>query len=443
MRALVVALWVLLTMSLAVPRPAFAAQPGAVVVLDVQGVINPVSAGYITRGIRAANESGAEVVVLKLNTPGGLDTSMRKIIEAMLESRVPVVVYVSPAGGRAASAGTFIALAAHVAAMAPNTTMGAAHPVAGSGQAIEGPMGDKVLNDSAGYIRSLAEQRGRNAAWAERAVRESVVVTEREAKDQNIVEIVATDLDDLLGQLEGRTVPVNGGQATIETATAPRETVEMDFAERVLDLLSDPNIAYLLLSLGGLAIFFELQNPGAIFPGVVGAIALVLGLFALGTLPVNYAGLALMGLAFVFFFAEFQVQSHGVLGIGGAIAFAIGSLMLINSSAPYFEISRPLIVLVVGTIVATLLFVVGAAVKVLRSKPVRGLDSMLGTTGEVRTLLDPKGTVMLLGERWEAESESGPLAPGEKVVVTAVDGLQVKVARASEVVSGRRLTARS
>lgn len=400
-----------------------------VVLVRVKGVINPVTAAYIVRGIDTAEKSNARAVVIELDTPGGLMESMREIDQRILASKVPVVVYVSPAGARAASAGTFITMAAHVAAMAPNTSIGAAHPVGENGQDISATMQDKVTNDAVAQIRGLADERGRNADWAETAVRQSKSLGERDALRQNVVDMLADDLPSLLGQIDGREVKTPSGTVVLQTADAAVVTVDLDFMERFLLVLSDPNIAYLLLSLAMTALFLEFSNPGAILPGVVGAIALLLALYSLGTLPVNYAGLALIFLAFILFFAEVKVASHGMLAIGGVIAMGLGSLMLINSSAPYLNISRPLIA---GVVLATALFftlVVGAAIRALRTKPASGQEGLIGQVGVARSLLNPEGYVFIQGARWDAVALEDEIQSGEEVLVTGVEGLRLYVVR--------------
>ncbi|TAK32730.1 MAG: nodulation protein NfeD [Chloroflexota bacterium] len=400
-----------------------------VVLVRVKGVINPVTAAYIVRGIDTAEQTSARAVVIQLDTPGGLMDSMRDIIQRMLASKVPVVVYVSPAGARAASAGTFITMAANVAAMAPNTNIGAAHPVSGNGQDISDTMGEKITNDAVAQIRGLADERGRNADWAESAVRESKSLGERDAVRQNVVDLMAEDVPSLLRQIDGREVKTPAGPVILQTADATVVPVDMDFMERFLLMLSDPNIAYLLLSLAMTALFLEFSNPGAILPGVVGAIALLLALFSLGMLPINYAGLALIFLGFILFFAEVKVVSHGMLALGGVISMGLGSLMLINSSAPYMSISRPLIAGVVLAVALFFTLVVGAAVRALRKKPASGQEGLIGQIGVARSLLNPEGYVFIQGARWDAVALEGEIQTGEEVIVTGVEGLRLYVMR--------------
>ena len=393
-------------------------------VLRVDGTINPVLAGYIERGIGLAEEHGATCVI-QLDTPGGLDTSMRDIIKSILEADVPVVVYVPP-GGRAASAGAFITIAAHVAAMSPGTEIGAAHPVAIGEDGMDETMEAKVVNDAVAYIRSIAEMRGRNADWAEAAVRESRSSPASEALELGVIDIVAQNLEDLIAQLDGWQVTLLGGEVvTINTDDASINYTDMGAMERFLFVISDPNIAYILLSLGMMGLFFELASPGAILPGVVGAICLFLAFYSLGMLPVNYAGVLLIVLAFGLFIAEIFVASQGLLALGGVASLAIGSMILMGS--PMFRIHPGLIAGVVIVVVAFFAFVVRAVVLSHRAQQPTGRESMVGMVAVARTPLDPKGTVFVHGERWEATVDEGRVEPGEEVVITEVDGLRLKV----------------
>jgi membrane-bound serine protease (ClpP class) len=308
-----------------------------VMVITVNGVINPVSAEFIGKSIKKANEKKAEALVIELDTPGGLDTSMRTIVKDIIGSDVPVVVYVSPSGSRAASAGVFITLAAHIAAMAPGTNIGAAHPV-GLGDKMDKTMAEKATNDAAAYIKSLAERHGRNAKWAEDAVRKSISATESEALKEGVIDLVSKDLNSLLADINGRKVKTFMGEKVLNTKNAVVVREEMGLRSRILNLISDPNVAYILMLLGFYGLFFELTNPGAIFPGVLGGISLILAFYAFQTLPVNYAGLMLIILAIILFILEVKIVSHGVLTIGGVIAMVIGSLMLFESPAPFMKL---------------------------------------------------------------------------------------------------------
>ncbi|MEJ2313329.1 MAG: nodulation protein NfeD [Nitrospirota bacterium] len=397
-----------------------------VMVATLDGVINPVAAEFITHSIEKANAAGAEAFVLELDTPGGLVTSMRDIVKSILGSEVPVVVYVAPPGARAASAGTFITLSAHVAAMAPQTNIGAAHPVA-MGQKMDKTMAEKAVNDSAAYIKSLAERRGRNAQWAEDAVRKSVSATEEEALKLGVIDLVSANLPALLSEIDGMKVETAGGERVLRTKGAAITRLEMSLRHRVLDVISDPNIAYILMLLGFYGIFFELTNPGAVFPGVVGGICLILAFYAFQTLPINYAGILLILLGVVLFILEIKVTSYGALTIGGIIAMVLGSLMLFEDAGPFVKLS---IYTILPAVVVTALFftvVIGLAWKAFRSKPTTGREGLVGLEGTAATEVTPAGgTVKVHGEIWSAVSEE-PIQPDEKVVVESVEGLKLKV----------------
>ncbi len=400
-----------------------------VAVARVKGAINPVTTGYLTRVIDEAEAVEAAALIIEMDTPGGLDSAMRDIIQRIVSARVPIVVYVSPAGSRAASAGTFIAMAAHVSAMAPNTSIGAAHPVAAGGPQPEGAVADKVLNDAASYIRSLARERGRNAEWAERAVRDSVSANEQEAVRDNIVDLTAPNLAALLDLLEGRSVRLATGPVTLRVKGLPTSVMEMTAIESFLFTITDPNIAFILLSLALTAIFLELSNPGAILPGIVGGILLLLAFYALGTLPVNFAGLLLVALAFLFFLAEVLVTTHGMLAIGGAISLGLGGMLLFSGSTPYFRVSWPVLAAVVGSISAFFFFTVTAIVRSHRQRATTGSEALLQRQAAARTPLDPEGYVFLDGERWRAESLDGRIEAGEPVRIERFEGMKLLVSR--------------
>jgi membrane-bound serine protease (ClpP class) len=406
--------------------PAGSATDPFVMLAAYDGVINPVSAEYLHDALAAAEQEGAQALIIALNTPGGLDTSMRLIIKDIIGATVPVVVYVSPSSGRAASAGVFIAMAAHVAAMAPGTNIGAAHPVALGGGDMDKTMKDKVENDSVAYIKSIAQQRGRNAVWAEDAVRNSVSVTEREALKLKVVDIVAEDLPALLKQLEGRRVQLSTGGTVLKTAGANVREFPMGLRLELLKAISDPNIAYLLMTIGTIGIIAELYSPGAILPGIVGAISLILAFYSFQSLPVNYAGILLFLLGIVFFVLEASVTSYGLLAIGGVIAMLIGSVMLIKSDAEFFRISWSVILPVVTLASAFALLIVSMGMRALRRRPVTGREEMVGLVGIAKTALAPQGQLAVHGELWEAISEQ-PLGPGDQAEVTAVDGLRLRV----------------
>jgi membrane-bound serine protease (ClpP class) len=389
-------------------------------------VINPVAAEYLHDALSEAHTLGASALIIKLDTPGGLDTSMRLIIKDIIAAPFPVIVYVSPSGGRAASAGVFITLAAHVAAMTPGTNIGAAHPVAMGGGEMDKTMKEKVENDSVAYIKSIAEQRGRNVAWAEDAVRKSVSVTEREALKLKIIDFVAEDLPTLLKQLEGRTVSLKTGSTVLRTAGATVDEFPMGLRLELLKALSDPNIAYLLMTIGTIGIMAELYSPGAILPGIVGAISLILAFYSLQSLPVNYAGVLLIVLGIVFFILEATVTSYGLLAIGGVISMILGSLMLIKTDAEFLQLSWGMIVPVIAFAAIGTMFIFGMAVRAMHRQPLTGTEGMVGSIGVAKTLVDPQGQLAVHGELWEAVSEY-PLQPGDRAEVMRVEGLTLHV----------------
>jgi membrane-bound serine protease (ClpP class) len=409
------------------------AASSSIYVLRVEGTINPVLVDYIKRGISQAEEGNATACIIQLDTPGGLDTAMRDIIKEIVSAKIPVVVYVSPSGARAASAGVFITMAAHVATMAPNTSIGAAHPVAMGAEGEQGmseTMEEKVVNDAAAYIRSLAEAQGRNMEWAEKAVRESVSATEQEALELNVIDMVAPNLDALISQLDGREVTLlDGSVVTLNTQRATIRNVDMSTIEDFLYTIADPNIAYILLSLAMLGIFVEITNPGLIFPGVVGAICLLMAFYALGMLPVNYAGLLLMILAFALFIAEVFTATFGLFTAGGVTALVIGSLILFKGGSTLFQVNPWLIASVTIFIGGFFAFIVNRVISAHRRQAKTGREELIGKRARVKVALEPEGTVFLKGERWTAISETGSVKPGEEVIVTGVDGLTLKVTR--------------
>jgi len=407
-------------------------QAPVVDLLTYDGVINPVAAEYIADGIVAAESVHRAAVVLQLDTPGGLDTSMRIIIKAINASTVPVIVYVSPSGSRAASAGTFITLAAHIAAMAPGTNIGSAHPVSMGGGEMDEEMKKKVENDAAAYIRSIAAKRGRNAAWGEEAVRKSVNVTEQEAVKLKIVDLVADDVPALLSAVDGRSVETSDGEKRLITKGAEIVRAPLGWRLRLLNALIDPNVAYVLMLLGTYGLLYELMSPGAILPGVVGSICLILAFYAFQTLPINYAGLLLILLAVILFVAEIKVPSYGLLTVGGIIAMFLGSIMLIKSDLSYLRVSMKVIVPSVLGTALFFLFVVGMAVRTFGVRPVTGAEGLVGRHGIARSDLAPMGTVFVHGELWEAQSGE-TVRQGDEVVVTAVEGLRLQVTRATDV----------
>ena len=399
-----------------------------VLLITVNGIINPVASEYIGGAVKQASDMKAEALIIELDTPGGLDSSMRSIVRDILGSAVPVVVYVAPSGARAGSAGVFITLAAHIAAMAPGTNIGAAHPVQ-MGEKMEKVMSEKVTNDAAAFIGTIAAQRGRNASWAEDAVRKSVSITETEALNLGVIDLVAKDVAALLSEIDGRKVTTVTGEHVLKTAGAKIVERQMNLRNKILDLISNPNVAYILMLLGFYGLFFEFTNPGAIFPGVMGGICLILGFYALQTLPVNYAGLMLIIMGIVLFILEVKIISHGILTIGGVMALVFGSLMLFESSSPLFKLSIAVIVPVV--LVTTLLFVltVRLAYKAFRKRPLTGAESLIGLEGTAWSDITPQGgTVRVHGELWSGWSEEH-VPKGSAVVVEAVHGLKIKVRR--------------
>jgi membrane-bound serine protease (ClpP class) len=434
----VLALLVLLSLAL-LPLAALAQDDRPeVVVGEIDGTITPVMASYVERVIDEAADDGAAAVVLEMDTPGGLSSAMDDIIRDILESEVPVVVYVSPRGARAASAGVYITYAAHVAAMAPGTNIGSASPVfMGAENDPEDTMTKKVTNDAVAQIRNLAELRGRNADWAEDAVREAANITADEALDLDVIDVMAPDLTTLLEEIDGMTVEMEGGTATLATAGARTSDMDMNLLDRILQFLADPTVAYLLLSLGLLGIFFELSNPGAIIPGLVGVFGVLIGLFGLGTLPVNWAGVILILLAFGLFLADVYVPSMGLLTLGGLVSFIFGSYMLIDTSeAPGFEISRAAIWSMALCFAGFFALIGFLAVRSHLRRPKTGKVAMVGELGTARTELDPDGMVFAFGEHWSASIDGASglavIPAGTPVTVTGIEGLRLWVRPASD-----------
>jgi membrane-bound serine protease (ClpP class) len=407
--------------------------PGAVHVLTTDGDVNPVMDRYLDRGIGNAEEHEAAAVVIRLDTPGGLLSSMDDIIQRILRSEVPVVVYVWPSGGEAASAGTYIAYASHVSAMTPGTVIGSATPISGTGDDLGDDLRNKLIGNSVSKIREYAALRDRNADWGERAVREGISASASEAVEMNIVDYSADDLDSLLSQIDGREVPLQGGrEVVLSTARAQVAYNDMTLAETFLNLIANANIAFLLLSLGSLAIFIEILHPGSIFPGVFGIVALILAFFSLSVLPFNWAGVALIFFAFVLFGLELFVASHGILGVGGIVSLIFGGLLLTSGSDSEVSVSPFVIALVAAPIAALMLTVFVSIIRVRRMPPKMGLTTIVGRAVVARSALTPEGFVFMDGENWQAEAEEGNVQPGESVIVTQVLGLRLKVRRKLE-----------
>ncbi len=399
-----------------------------VISIKIDGAINPVVAGFIHRTIEQAGSEHAGCILIHLNTPGGLLNSTRTIVGDLLESPIPVIVYVSPAGAHAGSAGVFITLAADIAAMAPGTNIGAAHPVTLQGTT-DSVMNSKSTNDAAAFIRTIAEFRKRNLEWSEDAVRQSVAITDSEALQKKIIDLIAMNDQDLLDRIDGKWIIRDSTRFQIHTRGAGIQVLEMGFSEKILNIISDPDVAYILLMLGLLGLLFELFNPGIIFPGIIGFISLTLAFYALNTLPLNYAGLALIVFGVVLLLLEIKIISHGMLAIGGITALLIGSFMLIRpgSGLEFMRISRVLIISTVALTAGFFLFVIGMGLKAQRRKPVMGLASMAGKTAIAFDELNPSGRVSIHGEIWNAISVSGRVHIGEKLRIREIKNLTLYV----------------
>ena len=421
------------------------------IVLDVVGPIGPATADFVTGSLEKAAARNAEIVIIRMDTPGGLDASTRDIVKAILNSPVPVATLVTPGGARAASAGTYILYASHIAAMSPATNVGAATPVSimggqqpgrqeepGENEEVAEPATDnidtmsrKAINDSVAYVRGLAAKHGRNADWAELAVREAASITSEEALEIGVIDLIAEDVGDLLEQIHGRTVEVQGRDRVLDTSSLLIEQIEPDWKSELLGVITSPTIAYMLLLIGVYGLFFEGYNPGAIFPGVIGAICLLIALYAFQLLPVNYAGFGLLILGILLMIGEAIAPSFGVLGIGGVIAVVIGSIILIDTDVPGFMISRPLIGAIALVSSFGLMAIIGIAMKARQRPVVSGREELLGAEGTAMLDFEHQGSVFVHSERWSAVTGS-PLREGQTVVVTDIDGLTLKVRPADE-----------
>jgi membrane-bound serine protease (ClpP class) len=397
-------------------------------IINVSSAISPGIADFIKSGIKKASDDRVACVVIRLNTPGGLAESMRTIVMDILGSRVPVVVYVAPSGARAASAGVMITIAADIAAMAPGTNIGAAHPVGLGGKKIDKTMSEKVVNDMVAHVKSVAEKRGRNVEWVEKAVRESVSVTETEALKENIIDIIAKDMDDLIRQINGRKIADKG---VLSLNNVKQTELEEGMRTKILKTISDPNIAYILLMIGLAGLYFELSHPGSIFPGVIGGIAIVLAFFAFQTLPVNYAGFLLIFLALIFFIMELKIVSYGLLSVAGIVSFLLGSIMLFEGTSPELKVSWKVILPTLGLVSAFFVAVAGLVFRAQVSRPQTGADGLSGKIGVVKSPIDPEGKVLVHGELWKATA-GDPIPEGVNVRVIKVVGLALEVEPAEE-----------
>ena len=397
--------------------------------IAIDGSINPAVDDFIREGIARAKSNGARALIVQLDTPGGLLTSTRTIVKEMLGAQVPVMVWVGPSGAGAGSAGVFITLAAHVAAMAPGTNIGAAHPVAGGGQEVKGVMGEKIENFTASFSESIAQKRGRNAEWAIQAVRKSVAITESDALKKNVIDIVAKDIDDLLRQADGRKVDLDGKLHVLALKDAKVNRHEMSLKQKVLNILADPNIAYLLMMAGLLGLYMEFSHPGVVFPGVAGAICLLVALASFQLLPLNYTGLTLIALGIGLLVAEMFVPSFGVLGVGGIIALAIGSLLLFDIESSDLIVDKTIVFTAVATVGAIMLTLSYLVFRTQQSKPTMGMNALIGKVGEVRSELAPAGKIFIHGEYWNARADA-PIEVAAKVEVIGYEGMTLKVRRA-------------
>jgi membrane-bound serine protease (ClpP class) len=399
-----------------------------VFLLDIDGTVNPALADYLIEGINKAEKAGASAVVIRMDTPGGMVTSVKTIIKTMENSKLPIIVYVAPSGSSAASAGAIITVAADVAAMAPGTNIGAAHPVGGGGQQIDSVMSDKIINDLTAYIRGIVLNKGRNADWIEKAIRESVSITSKEALDLKVIDVLADSVPDLLTKVDGRKIQKNNAEVILKTANAKIEKVAMGWRFKILDMIANPNIAYVLMMVGMIGIMMELYNPGVVFPGVIGGISFLLALFALQVLPVNYVGVMLIILSIILFVAELKISSYGLLSIGAIISLTLGSIMLFDTDEAAMRVSWTVIIPTVAMVSSFFIFALGLAVKAWMRKPMTGVQGLIGEVGTALTDLEQTGKVAVRGEYWNARAD-GRIPKGERVRVLRVENMLLFVTR--------------
>jgi membrane-bound serine protease (ClpP class) len=399
----------------------------------IDGSINPAVDDFIRESITRAKSDGARALIIQLDTPGGLLSSTRTIVKEMLSAQVPIMVHVAPSGAGAGSAGVFITMAAHIAAMAPATNIGAAHPVAGGGQEVKGVMGEKIENFTASFSETIAQKRGRNTEWAIEAVRRSVSITETDALKKKVIDIIAKDIDDLLKQADGRKVDLDGRMTTLSVKGVNVVRHEMSLKQRIVNAIADPNIAYMLLMAGILGLYMEFSNPGVMFPGVTGAICLVMALISLQLLSFNYAGLILILLGIGLLIGEAFMPSFGILGIGGVISLALGSFLLFDTPNSDLTIDRTIIYTAVATMASLVLAIGYLVFRSQKAKPTLGMDGLIGEIGEVRAKLNPSGKVFVHGEYWNAQTQTdGQIDVGDRVQIVGYDGMNLKVKRLQE-----------
>jgi membrane-bound serine protease (ClpP class) len=401
------------------------AAPATIRLLEIHGSINPATTVYLTRSIKESAQSKEELILVEMDTPGGLDSSMREIVKNFFASQVPIVVYIAPSGSRAASAGAIIALAADFCVMASGTAIGAAHPVSLGGKP-DAVMQAKIQNDMLAYVEGIAVKRGRNAEIMRQMVSKSLSLSAEKALEEKTIDFLANDRTELIRKLNGKIVSRATGPHPLDLSGAKIILHEMTTREKILAVIGDPNIAYLLMMLGFMGLFFELSTPGVILPGVIGAISLILAFFAFQTLPVNYAGVLLILLALILFIAEIKIVSHGMLTVGGVLAMILGSLLLFDSPEPYLKVSLSLILTTVILVTGFAVFVIRKAVAVHRKKPVSGKEGLIGEKGYADSEIKPEGKVQIRGEYWDAWSDA-PISQGEKIIVVSVEGMKVKV----------------